>query len=41
MKWSLGCKLVKKFSDDDLDSLVEFTSFCHLNEDLETDPDAG
>jgi len=35
MKWSLGCRLVKKFSDDDLDSLIEFTSFCHLNEDLE------
>lgn len=34
-KWSLGCQLVKKFSDDDVDCLVEFTSFCHLNENLE------
>jgi len=37
MKWNLGCKVVKKFSDDDLDSLIEFTSFCHLNEDLESE----
>jgi hypothetical protein len=36
-KWSLGCRLVKKFSDDDIDSLVEFTSFCHLSEDLESE----
>ena len=36
-KWSLGCRLVKKFSDDDLDSLIEFTGFCHLNEDLESE----
>jgi hypothetical protein len=36
-KWTLGCRLVKKFSDDDLDSLVEFTGFCHLNEDLESE----
>ncbi len=36
-KWSLGCRLVKQFSDDDLDSLIEFTGFCHLNEDLESE----
>src|SRR5262249_43240462 len=31
-KWTLGCKLVKKFNDDDLNSIVEFNGFCHLNE---------
>jgi PilZ domain-containing protein len=36
-KWSLGCRLVKKFTEDDLDSLIEFTGFCHLNEDLESE----
>ena len=36
-KWTLGCLLVKKFNDDDLESFVEFTGFCHLTEDLESE----
>jgi hypothetical protein len=32
-KWTLGCQLVKKFNDEDLDTLVEFNGFCHLREE--------
>ncbi|HEV2946229.1 MAG TPA: PilZ domain-containing protein [Gemmataceae bacterium] len=32
-KWTLGCRLVKKFNDQDLDTLVEFNGFCHLSEE--------
>ncbi len=36
-KWTLGCKLVKKFNDEDLDTLVEFNGFCHLSEQEESE----
>src|SRR5260370_35645202 len=35
-KWTLGCLLVKKFNDDDLDSFVEFNGFCHLIDEPES-----
>jgi hypothetical protein len=31
-KYTLGCLLVKKFNDDDLDNFIEFNGFCHLSE---------
>jgi hypothetical protein len=36
-KWTLGCKLVKKFNDEDLDTLVEFNGFCHLSAEEESE----
>lgn len=36
-KWTLGCLLVKKFNDDDLDSFVEFNGFCQLNHEPESE----
>jgi hypothetical protein len=32
-KWTLGCTLVKKFNDEDLDMLVDFNGFCQLSEE--------
>jgi len=32
-KWTLGCTLVKKFNDEDLDTLVDFNGFCQLSEE--------
>jgi len=32
-KWTLGCRLIKKLNDEDLDTLVEFNGFCHLSEE--------
>jgi PilZ domain-containing protein len=36
-KWTLGCTLVKKFNDEDLDTLVDFNGFCHLHEEEENE----
>jgi hypothetical protein len=35
-KWILGCLLVKKFNDEDMDSFLEFNAFRHLSDDPET-----
>ncbi len=36
-KWTMGCRLVKKFNDDDLESFLEFTGFCHLKDSAESE----
>jgi hypothetical protein len=36
-KWTLGCRLVKKFNDEDLDTLVDFNGFCHLQDEEENE----
>jgi hypothetical protein len=36
-RWTLGCLLVKKFNDEDLDHFIEFNGFCHLQDDLESE----
>ena len=36
-KWTLGCLLVKKFNDEDLDHFIEFNGFCHLQDDGESE----
>jgi hypothetical protein len=36
-KWTLGCLLVKKFNDEDLDHFIEFNGFCHLQDEGESE----